>query len=141
MLVVHYAASWFTFRPELKKNKKSTSLKNSLYFSKWNFLALIIKNFKERKPRKKFLIFREIELLSSNIKKFQETETLKNLLLFREMEPFSPPRENFLYFRKQKPGKNLFKKSFSCISDTSKIFFKFQEMELFYISGKVYSEP
>ena len=27
--------------------------KNSLYFEKWNFLALILKNFKKRKPRKK----------------------------------------------------------------------------------------
>ena len=60
-----------------------------------------------------------MELSSSNNKKFQgtetpkkipyisETETLKNLLLFREMEPFTPPREIFSYFRKQKPGKNF----------------------------------
>ena len=59
-----------------------------------------------------------MELLGSNIKKIQETETpkqlfifqeieiLKKLLIFWEMELFSPPRENFLYFRKQKPRKN-----------------------------------
>ena len=59
-----------------------------------------------------------MELLSSNIKKnqeaktpkafliFQETELLKKLLIFWEMEPFSPPREKFLYFRKQKPQKD-----------------------------------
>ena len=83
--------------------------KCSLYFSKWDFLALILKNFKERKPRKKFLIFLEMELFSSNIKKFQETETLKKLLIFWEMEPFSPPRENFLYFRKEKQKKAFLK--------------------------------
>ena len=56
-----------------------------------------------------------MEVLGSNIKKFQETETpkkilifqetetLKKLLIFREIELFSPPRQNFLHFRKQKP--------------------------------------
>ena len=65
------------------------------------------KKFQGTKTPKKFLIFWEMKLLSSNIKKIQETETLKKLLIFREVEPFSPPGENFLYFRKRKPFKNF----------------------------------
>ena len=42
------------------------------------------------------------------LKNFQETETLKRPLIFRETEPFSPPQENFLYFRKGKPQKKIF---------------------------------
>ena len=34
-----------TFRPKLKKIKKSTPKKNSLYFRKWNFITLRSKNF------------------------------------------------------------------------------------------------
>ena len=48
-----------------------------------------------------------MERFSSNIKKFEGTETLKKLVIFRQTEPFSPPRENFLYFRKQKPRENV----------------------------------
>ena len=36
---------------------------------------------------------------------FQETETQQKFLISRETEPFSPPRENSLYFRKRKPRK------------------------------------
>ena len=43
-----------------------------------------------------------MELSRSNIKKFQEMETLTRFLIFLETEPFSPPQENFLYFRKWK---------------------------------------
>ena len=64
-------------------------------------------------------------LFSSNLKNFQEVETLKKLLIFQEMKLFSPSRENFLYFRKQKPEKMYYifsTESFSYISgkETSK---------------------
>ena len=39
--------------PRSKKKKKIHAEKNSLYFSKWNFLTLILKNFKEQKPPQK----------------------------------------------------------------------------------------
>ena len=58
--------------------------KNSLYFGKWNFLALILKNFRKRKPRKNFIIF-------------QETGTLKKLLIFWEVELFSVHPEKISY--------------------------------------------
>ena len=60
------------FKPKLQKQKKIHPEKNSLYFGKWSFLALIFKNFLyfgKWKSRKKFLIF-------------QETETLKSFLYF-----------------------------------------------------------
>ena len=80
--VVIYGATWCTFQSKLEKNKKIHPEKNCLHF--WKFLALILENFLN------FLIF-------------QETGTLKKLLIFREIKLFSPPRENFSYFRKQKP--------------------------------------
>ena len=90
--VVYFRATWHTFQPKLEKIKKIHPEKNSLYFRKWNLLALILKKFRKRKPRKKILIF-------------QERENLKKLLIFRETKPLSPPRENFLYFRTQKHRK------------------------------------
>ena len=47
----------FTFQPHLEKIKKIYSEKDSLYFRKWNFLALILKKFRKRKPRKNFIYF------------------------------------------------------------------------------------
>ena len=74
-LVVYYGAIWRTFKPKLEKQKKKhpekiyylfsknaflifreTELsyillkKLLLYFQKWNFLALSIKNFREELP-------------------------------------------------------------------------------------------
>ena len=58
-----------TFRSKLKKMKKIHPKRSSLYFRKWNLLALILKNFKEQNPpKKKFLIFQKMELVCSNIK-------------------------------------------------------------------------
>ena len=77
--------------------------KDSLYFSKWNFLALVLENFLY------FLIFLETET-QKKILIFQQTESLKELLVFWEMELFSPSSKNkkkytpknFLYFLKRK---------------------------------------
>ena len=80
-----------SIQSKLEKITKIYPEKNSLYFRKWNFLALILKKFSKRKPPKKFLIFKKTE---------------EKLLIFQETEPFSPPGENFLYFRKRKPRKN-----------------------------------
>ena len=126
---------------QAQKIKKIYPEKNSLYFMKWNFLAVILKNFRNRKPRKKFLIF-------------DETETLKRILVFWEMELFSPPRENFLYFRKRNPRKNflylLKRKLFlyfrkrktrkKSLHFRKQNFLIFQDTGLPYISRKVYSE-
>ena len=48
--------------------EKETPKKKSLYFKKWNFLALVLKNFLY------FLVF-------------QETETPNNSLYFRKQKP------------------------------------------------------
>ena len=70
--VVYFRATWHTFQLKLEKIfKKIRPEKSSLYFRKWNLLALILKKFRKRKPRKKFLIF-------------QEREKVKKLLIFRE---------------------------------------------------------
>ena len=123
----------------------------------WNLPPLIIvcshlahlfgpssKNKKKSTP-KKFLIFREIELSCSNIKKFlifsfisgngnpkklltpQETETPKKIFIFPRKKaclifPETKTQKKSLYFKKRN-------------------FLIFQETELSYISGKVYSEP
>ena len=94
-LVVYFRATWRTFQPKLEKIKKIHPERNSLYFRRWNFLALVLKKFRKQKPRKKFLLF-------------QETETLEKFFIFRETEPFSSPPKKFLYFRKRKPLKNLY---------------------------------
>ena len=41
------------------KSKKIHLEKISLYFRKWNFLALILKNFRKQMPEKNSLYFRE----------------------------------------------------------------------------------
>ena len=55
--------------PSSKKKKNTPKKINSLYFRKWNFLALILRNFKEWKPPQKILVFREMKLFDSTIKK------------------------------------------------------------------------
>ena len=131
------------------KNKKTHPPKNSLYFRKWNFLALILKKylFPEMKPRifrpwlyfqprKNSRYFRKCNFLSPSPKKF---------LIFPEMEPCAfqsklekikkiPPGENFLYFKKQKRQKKLSifsqKQVFLMFWEkgTPKKLFKFQEV-------------
>ena len=59
------------FSSQARKNKKIHTQKNSFYFRKWNFLALILKKFRKQTPPKKFIIF-------------QEGETPKKLLIFQE---------------------------------------------------------
>ena len=84
-----------------------------------------------------------MKFLTSNIKKLQETETLKELLIFREMEPFSPSPENLSFFRKRKPRKNflyfLKGKLFLYFENLKKTYL-YSRKQLFYVSGKVYSE-
>ena len=95
------------------KNKKNQARKNSLYFRKWNFVALILKkkllNFskesfsyisaqaqkikKHSAPRKFLMLCKKMGLSDSNIKEFlifQETEIFlyfrkRNFLIFWEM--------------------------------------------------------
>ena len=73
--------------PSWKKEKKIHYKKNSLYFGKWNFMALILKNFlyflyisgngnMEKSTLKKFLLFRETKLSNSKLAK---------LLIFQEI--------------------------------------------------------
>ena len=84
-----------------RKQNKSTLKKNSLYFGKWNFLALVLKNFLY------FLIFQETET-PQKFFLFQETETLKSFFYFRKCnflcprpkKQKNPPRKKFLNFRK-----------------------------------------
>ena len=95
------------FSPNQKKKKKKIQPeKNSLYFRKRNFLALILKKCRKRKSRKKFFTF-------------QETEALKKLLTFQETKPFSPshkklkkptPPKKFLIFREMELSNSKSKK-------------------------------
>ena len=81
----------FTFQPHLEKIKKIYPEKDSLYFRKWNFLALILKKFRKRKPRKFFLYFLKRKLFLY----FWKWKPWKN-------PPYISGSETFLYFRKHK---------------------------------------
>ena len=100
------------FLAQARKNKKIHSKKNSLYFTKWNFLALILKDLQETETPKK----------NTDI---PGNRNPKKKLTLWEMEPFSRPQGNILYFRKRKSPKTIL---------------LFEETELSYILGKIYSE-
>ena len=74
-----------------KKILKIHPEKNSLYFWKWNFLPLILKNFRKRKPwsgnPKKFLSFTKMELSSLSINKILIFYLNKAFLIFLKREP------------------------------------------------------
>ena len=99
-LVVQFRATWTTFQSKPKKQKKSTPKKNSLYFRKWNFLTLILKELFFFFQKKLFLYF-----LKRNFFLYFRTW---NLVIFTPSSKnnVNPPRGNLLYFRKQKPPKN-----------------------------------
>ena len=110
-----------TFRPKSKKFQKIHPKRTSLYFRKWNFLALILRNFRKLKPSRKSHIF-------------QETKTPKKILIFCKMELSVHPEKISYIFSKEsllskgKPEKILYipGKSFQGL-------FIFQES--FYISS------
>ena len=153
---MYFRVIWRIFQPKPPKIKKICPKNNCLYFGKWNFLTLRLKNFlyflkkaprifqpklkkiKKNPPRKKFLIFQEMELLRSNIKKNSGNGN---------------PENNSLYFRKRKPWKSFLnsgKRNLSVhpqkISNISgngnpQKLLILPETELSYISRKLYSEP
>ena len=99
-------AIWRTSQPNPPPppKKKSPPEKNSLYFRKWIFLALILKKFLYSLKRKLFLYFLKRKLFLY----FQK----RNPALFRtsSKNKRNPPRENSLYFRKWKPQNGNSKK-------------------------------
>ena len=99
-LVVQFRATWTTYQSKPKKQKKSTPKKNSLYFRKWNFLTLILKELFFFFQKKLFLYFlkRNFFLYFRTWNPVIFTPSSKNNV--------NPPRGNLLYFRKQKPPKN-----------------------------------
>ena len=134
-----------TFQPKFEKQQKSTPKKNSLYFRKCNFLALILKKslyFLKRsfsflpgngtlhlsaqvRKLKKFLLLQEMDFLGSNIAKFKETETLKKIPYISENR--SPKQASYI------SGNRTFQstpREFLILqeTETSKKFFIFQEI-------------
>ena len=95
------------FKNKLGKIKKSTPKKNSLYFGKWNFLTLILRNFLyflnrklslyfgKRKPRKNSLYFRK-----------------RSFLIFLEELP-KPQKPKFLIFLQKKLRINFSKNTYN----------------------------
>ena len=97
--------------PSSYKIKKSTFKKFLIFqgmelsctkvkkFRKWNFIALLLRNFLYFLKRKFFLYFKKWNFLI-----FQETQTPKNFLAFsyKKKKKFRKPksRKNSLYFRK-----------------------------------------
>ena len=80
------------------KNKKNPSPKNSLYFRKWNFLALILKNTSIF-SKESFSYISEHGTLhfSAQARKIKKIHPEKAFLILQEMET----RKNYLYFRKR----------------------------------------
>ena len=78
-----------TSQPNPKQIKRSTPKKNSLYFQKRNFLALILKKFLYFLKRKLFLYFLKIKLFIYFFKR-------KLFLYFQKWNPafFSPSSKN-----------------------------------------------
>ena len=77
------------------KNKKNSPQKNSLYFKKGDFLALILKNFLH------LLIFQETKTLKKN-PYISGNRNPKKLLIFLEIEFFNPSSKNINIIRPQK---------------------------------------
>ena len=85
----------FTMERLAKRYLPSALKKNSCIFRKWNFLALVLRNylyflkrkiflyFSKRKPRKKFLMFQETELSCISGSTFQSSKNKKAPLLIR----------------------------------------------------------
>ena len=83
-----------TFRPKLKKFQKVHPKRTSFYFRKWNFLALILRNFRKLKPSRKSHIF-------------QETKTPKKILIFCKMELSVHPEKISYTSKNRSPEKFL----------------------------------
>ena len=92
--------------PKKKQNKtkKTTNQpeKNSLYFQKWNFLALILKKFLYSSKRKLPLYFSK-----ESISYISKNEALHFSAQARKIKN-NPRGEKFLYIRKRKTKKKLF---------------------------------
>ena len=94
------------FRPSSKNKRKIHRIKRFLYFSKWNFLALILKNFLYFFKRMLFLYFRKWNpvLFSPGSKTKKKNRHQKKLLYFRKrnLPKKRKSRKNSLCFRKRK---------------------------------------
>ena len=102
--VIYYGAKYALLGPSSKKLKKKTQ-KTSLYFSKRNFLALILKNFKEGKPsQKNSLYFSKWNFLALIIKIWMNGNPEKNSLYFGKSNFLALILKNF---RKYKPLKSF----------------------------------
>ena len=110
---MYFKDTWRNFQPKPPKIKKIRPEKKSLYFRKWNFLALILKNsgnrnrekeisyFKKRKPWKSFL-YSWKRYLSAKAQKNKKIHSEKNSLHFRKWNFLTLRLKNFLYFLKGK---------------------------------------
>ena len=108
MSVVHFRATWHTtWRPKLAPKQ------NLLYFRKWNFLTLRLKNFLYFLKKRLFLYFlKKIspQFPASALKNFRKNPALKKFYIFFKKIPNThPPPLHFLemeaskkslYFRK-----------------------------------------
>ena len=121
--------TWRTSHPNPKNIFKNPTKKNSLYFRKWNFLALILKKILIFSQKKAFLIISQKKVfpVSQNGTLHFSVQGLQNkkicpekivytsgnknheknsyisyyILIFKEMELLSPKFKIFWYFRKE----------------------------------------
>ena len=112
------------------RNKKTPSKKSSyifLYFRKWNFLALILKNFLYF--LKKTFLINSLYFRKQNFLVFQETSyisgsknVLKKCLMFWEMELSRPKLKKLLIFQAEIPKSKNQKFHIFCLLKKEKKF-------------------
>ena len=99
------------FSPSSKNKRKIHPKKRFLYFSKWNFLALILKNLLYFFKRKLFLYFRKWNpVLFSPGSKTKKKSTPRKILIFQETKPPQKTEipEKFLMFQETENLKSFF---------------------------------
>ena len=132
------------------KNKKNPARKNSLYFRKWNFVALILKKtfiFFKRKLFLYFLKWNPVRFSSgSKNKKTFRSEKI-SYALQKKWDLLILILKNFLYFRKQKSfyisGNRTFLYFGKCIFRTMHNIFRTRSIfrNLIYLELEAYLKP
>ena len=139
ILIVYYSATWTTFKPELKKLKKSVP-KNILI---------------SQESELSYVFFKKICLVFWE-RNIQNPSTMKFSYIFGKEYSESWHNGTFLYFWKwsfrpsyfsyiwesnfRSPNKKKWSEKSSCISG-NRTFLYFLKKRFFYISGEEYSEP
>ena len=129
LLVAIDRPTWATFWAQAPKRWKNPHWnKNFSYFGKWNFLALVLKNF---------LIFYYIWEIKNHKKLFifEETETVKSFLYFRKRNFSAQAQKMQNSNPKKKSGKETFLPQKNLIKLFKNFLYPKNFIKLFYTSS------